>query len=77
MRREGNEELNDLYWSPKIVRVIKLRKMGWARHVARMGRGEANNFLVGKPEGRRLLGRPRCRWEDIPFMPHVPLLERY
>jgi hypothetical protein len=45
--------------------VIKLRKMRWARHVARMGRGEAyTGLLVGKPKGRRLLGRPRRRWED-------------
>jgi hypothetical protein len=48
-----------------IVRVIKARRMRWARHVARMGevRG-AYNILVGRPERRRPLGRPRCRWED-------------
>jgi hypothetical protein len=62
-RRLHNEELNDLYSSPKILRVIKSRRMGWAGHVARMGeeRG-AYRFLVGKPEGKRLLGRPRRRW---------------
>jgi hypothetical protein len=79
LRRLHNEELN-LYWSPKNFRVIKSRKMRWARHVAHMGRGKAyTGFWFGKPEGRRLLGRPRCRWEDNinPFMPHVPLLEQY
>jgi hypothetical protein len=61
-----NEELNDLYSSPNIVRVIKWRRMRWAGHVARMGeeRG-AYRVLVGKPEGRRPLGRPRRRWMDI------------
>ena len=64
-RRLHNEELSDLYSSPNIVRVIKLRRMRWARHVARMGeeRG-AYRVLVGKPEGKRPLGRPRCRWVD-------------
>jgi hypothetical protein len=54
-----------LYSSPGIVREIKARRMRWAGHVARMGtvRG-AYSFLVGKPEGRRPLGRPRRRWED-------------
>ena len=60
-----NEELNDLYSSPNIVGVIKSRRMRWARHVARMGeeRG-AYRVLVGKPEGKRPLGRPRRRWMD-------------
>jgi len=64
-RRLHNEELNDLYASPNIVRVIKSRRMRWAGHVARMGeeRG-AYRVLVGKPEGNRPLGRPRCRWVD-------------
>jgi hypothetical protein len=54
-----------LYSSPSIVRVIKARRMRLAGHVARMGvvRG-AYNMLVGRPEGRRPLGRPRRRWED-------------
>jgi len=58
-----NEELNDLYSSPNIMRVIKSRRMRWAGHVARMGeeRGVYRVF-VGKPEGRRPLGRPRRRW---------------
>ena len=64
-RRLHNEELSDLYSSPIIVRVIKSRRMRWAGHVARMGeeRG-ANRVLVGKPEGKRTLGRPRRRWVD-------------
>jgi hypothetical protein len=60
-----NEELHGLYSSPSIFRVIKVRRMRWAGHVVRMGevRG-AYNILVGRPEGRRPLGRPRSRWED-------------
>jgi hypothetical protein len=59
-----NEELNDLYSSPNIIRVIKSRRMRWAGHVARMEekRG-AYRILVGRPEGRQPLGRPRRRWE--------------
>ena len=60
-----NEELNDLYSSPNIVRVVKSRLMRWARHVARMGDDRVvQRVLVGKPEGKRPLGRPRLRWED-------------
>ena len=64
-RRLHNEELNDLYSSPNIVRVIKSRRMRWAGHVACMGeeRG-AYRVLVGKPEGNRPLRRPRRRWVD-------------
>ena len=66
-RRLHNEELNYvyLYSSPNIVRVIKSRRMRWAGHVARMGedRGVYRD-LVGKPEGKRPLGRPRLRWVD-------------
>ena len=59
------EELYDLYSSPNIVRVIKSRRMRWAGHVARMGEERGvYRVLLGKPEGRRLLGRPRCRWVD-------------
>jgi hypothetical protein len=64
-RKLHNEELYGLYSSPSIVRVIKARRMRWAGHVACMGevRG-AHNILVGRPEGRRPLGRTRHRWED-------------
>jgi hypothetical protein len=61
-RKLHNEELHGSYSSPSIVRVMKARRMRWAGHVARMGvvRG-AYNTLVGRPEGRRPLGRPRRR----------------
>jgi len=64
-RKLHNKDLNDLYCSPNIVRVIKSRRMGWAGHVARMvDRRGVCRVLVGKPEGKRPLGRPRRRWED-------------
>ena len=63
-RRLHNEELNDLYSSPNIVRVIKSRRMRWAGLVARMGEKGAYRVLMGKPEGKRPLGRPRRRWVD-------------
>ena len=64
-RRLHNEELNDLYSSPNVVRVIKSRRMRWVGHVARMGEERGvYKFLVGKQEGRRPLGRPRLRWVD-------------
>ena len=60
-----NEELNDHYSSPNVVRVIKSRRMRWAGLVARMGeRRGVYRVLVGKPEGKRPLGRPRRRWWD-------------
>jgi len=64
-RRMHNEELKDLYSSPNIVRVIKSGRMRWAEHVARMGEErEVYRVLVGKPVGKRPLGRPRRRWVD-------------
>jgi hypothetical protein len=60
-RKLHNEELRDLYSSPRRVRIIKSRRMRWAGHVARMGeRRNAYRLLVGK----RPLGRPRRRWVD-------------
>jgi hypothetical protein len=58
-----NEDLNDACSSPNTVWVIKLRRMRWVGYVARMQR-DMYRVLVGKPEGKRLMGRPRCRWED-------------
>ena len=64
-RRLHNEELNDLYSSPNIVRVIKSRRMRWAGHVARMGKERGlYRVLLEKPEERRPLGRPRRRCVD-------------
>jgi len=64
-RKLHNEELNDLYCSHNIVRVIKSRRMRWAGHVARMGeRRGVYRVLVRKPEGKRPLGRHRRRWEE-------------
>jgi hypothetical protein len=64
-RRLHYRELHNLYSSPDIIREIKSRRMRWAGHVARMGEGRnLYRVLVGKPDGRRPLGRPRRRWED-------------
>jgi hypothetical protein len=64
-RKLHNEELRDLYSSPSIIRIIKSRMMKWAGNVARMGeKRNACRLFVGKPEGRRPLGRPRRRWVD-------------
>jgi hypothetical protein len=64
-RKLHNEELHDQYSSPSIIRMIKSRRMRWAGHVGRMG--EIRNtcrILVGKPEGKKPLGRPWSRWDD-------------
>jgi hypothetical protein len=61
-RKLHNDELHNLYSSPNIVTVIKSRKMRWAGHVASMGEGRgAYRVLIGRPEGKRPLERPRCR----------------
>jgi hypothetical protein len=60
-----NEKLNNLYSSPNIIRQIKSSRMRWAGHVARMGEeSKVYRVLVGKPEGKKQLGRLRRRWED-------------
>jgi len=62
-RKLHNEELNDLYSLPNIVRMVKSRRMRWAGHVARVGEDRGvKRVLVGKPEGKRPLVRPRRRW---------------
>jgi hypothetical protein len=64
-RKLHNEELHNLYFSPNTIRVIKSMKVRWAGHVAQMGeKRNAYRILVGKPEGRDPLGRPRLRWMD-------------
>jgi hypothetical protein len=70
-RKLHNEELNDRYSSPNIVRVMKSRRMGWAGHAARMVESrDVYRVLVGKPEVKRPLVRPRRRWEDNMKMDH-------
>jgi len=65
-RKLHNDELHSLYSSPNIVRVIKSRRMKWAGHVARKGEGRViYRVLVGRPEGKSPLGRPRRRWDNI------------
>jgi hypothetical protein len=62
---ELHNELHSLYSSPNIVRVIKSRRIRWVGHVARMGEGRGiYRILVGRPECKKPLGRPRRRWED-------------
>jgi hypothetical protein len=64
-KKPHNGELNDLYFSPNIVRMVKSGRMSWAGHVARMGeRRGVYRVLVGISEEKRPLGRPRRRWED-------------
>jgi hypothetical protein len=64
-RKLHDEELHNLYASDIIIRVVKSRRMRWAWYVAHMGQmRNADSILVGKPEGKRPLGRPRHKWED-------------
>jgi hypothetical protein len=64
-RKLYNEDLHNLYSSPDIIRQVKSRRMRWAGHVARMEEERIMyKVLVGKPEGKRPLGRPRRRWEN-------------
>jgi hypothetical protein len=64
-RKLHNEELHNLYSSPSIIKIIKSRRMRWAGHVARMGeKRNVFSLLVGKPKGKRPLGRPRRMWMD-------------
>jgi hypothetical protein len=64
-RKLHSGELHNLYSPPYIIRQFKSRRMRWTGHVARMGEGrKVYRVLVGKPEGKRPLGRPRRRWED-------------
>jgi hypothetical protein len=68
-RKLHNVEFRDLYSSPSIIRIIKVMRMRWAGYIARMGENRnAYVLLVGKPEGRRPLGRPKRRWLDIVSM---------
>jgi hypothetical protein len=62
-RKVHNEELHDVYSSPSIITIMKLRRMRFTGHVARMGeKSNAYRLFLGKPAGRRPLGRPRRRW---------------
>jgi hypothetical protein len=64
-RKLHNEKIKGPYYSPNIIRVIRARRMRWVGHVAYMGeRRDVYRILVGKYEGKRPLGSPRCRWED-------------
>jgi hypothetical protein len=63
LRKLHNEELHNLYSSQSIIRIIKSRRMRWVGYVARMGeKRNVYRLLIGKPEGKRPLGRPRRRW---------------
>ena len=65
LKKLHDDELNDLYYPPNIFRVIRWRRIRWAKSVARIReRSGVCRVLVGKPEGKRPLGRPRCRWDD-------------
>jgi hypothetical protein len=63
-RKLHKEELHSLYSSSSKIRIIKSRRMKWAGHVTRMEERNGYRLLVGKLEGKRPLGRPRCKWVD-------------
>jgi hypothetical protein len=63
-RKLHNEELHDLYSFPSIIRIIKSKRIRLVVRVARMGKKRNTCRLVGKPKGKRPLGKPRCRWVD-------------
>jgi hypothetical protein len=64
-RKLHNEDLHNLYYFPSMIKIIKSRRMRWAGHVARLGeKRNVYRLLVGNPEGKRPLGRPRLRWID-------------
>jgi hypothetical protein len=64
-RKLHNEELHNMHSSSNIIRIMKSKSMRWAGHIAHMGgKRKGYRVSVGKPEGKRPLGRPRCRWED-------------
>ena len=65
LRKLRNADIHSLYSSPNIIKNLKSRRLRWVEHVARMEQSRnAYRVLVGKPEGKRSLGRPRRRWED-------------
>jgi hypothetical protein len=64
-RKLHNEELHNVYSSPNIIRMIKSSRMRWAGHLASKGKRNAYTVLVGKPEGKKPVGRPRRRWGII------------
>jgi hypothetical protein len=74
-RKLHNEQLRHLGSLPSVIRTVKARRLRWVGHVARMGEKRNTYRLVGKPEGKRPLGRPRRRWVDnISFILHLPPL---
>jgi hypothetical protein len=65
LRKVPNEEMHDSYSSPSIIRIIRLRRIRWVGHMAHMGeKWNVYRLLVGKPEGKRSLRKPRSRWTD-------------
>jgi hypothetical protein len=73
-RKLHSEELHDLYSSPSIITIIKTKSLSWAGHVTRMReKRNAYRLLVGKPEGKKPLGKPRCRWIDDINVDHLDI----